>query len=605
LRLYHFNVSEKAWEELPGGVNTINNTVYGVVTHFSTFGVFGQESGSEGSGFVGSGNAVNTGGSGPEERGATALIPLSRFTVTPLIVSTTLQQEEMQNIVFNVHNIGKQEQTIDLHAEGLDPLVKSLTKTLHLYTGEAASANLHLHASKDTPPHIYTGKIVFKGNLPTEETAHVIVSVTQKEQLFGVILRFLSSKEVLAGSTLEPVVDLENRLAPGKETLVRVKVLVQDFDGVTFVVSEEKAAVVSTTQSVPFKITLPEVMPPGVYLVVAQVEYQNAVFQNYDTFEIVKEKGYRSWPNFFLSVMPGAPLVLFIILVIAIVLFKKLRLEGKAVNEPLPTHLSSDAPQPPHSVGMGQWWLSLLVAFVLFGTYLASHQGGLTGFVVAPLDADNQTVEPEVSQEEIVDNSEGGMNIITGAAVVDAGASLNESNVSSFENITEGAVLDFQPMFYYTDASPSDFVENVNLSTPDGTLLFDGKMGKYLYTSSFNITNLTEISLSFLTKEDFTYDSLEFVTLTLLLYNLHGEVIQTQTFSYDNDEVVMYESATGLSVLSTLYVPEGEWKKMRIEASIVPGLGASSLALMFQPDSSLVSQVSRHVIIDGVMISGS
>jgi len=339
--------------------------------------------------------------------------------------------------------------------------------------------------------------------------------------------------------------------------------------------------------------------------VVAQVEYQNAVFQNYDTFEIVKEKGYRSWPNFFLSVMPGAPLVLFIILVIAIVLFKKLRLEGKAVNEPLPTHLSSDAPQPPHSVGMGQWWLSLLVAFVLFGTYLASHQGGLTGFVVAPLDADNQTVEPEVSQEEIVDNSEGGMNIITGAAVVDAGASLNESNVSSFENITEGAVLDFQPMFYYTDASPSDFVENVNLSTPDGTLLFDGKMGKYLYTSSFNITNLTEISLSFLTKEDFTYDSLEFVTLTLLLYNLHGEVIQTQTFSYDNDEVVMYESATGLSVLSTLYVPEGEWKKMRIEASIVPGLGASSLALMFQPDSSLVSQVSRHVIIDGVMISGS
>jgi len=42
LRLYWYDEANDAWVELPGGVDTVNNVIWGIVTHFSTFAPFGN-----------------------------------------------------------------------------------------------------------------------------------------------------------------------------------------------------------------------------------------------------------------------------------------------------------------------------------------------------------------------------------------------------------------------------------------------------------------------------------------------------------------------------------------------------------------------------------
>lgn len=252
----------------------------------------------------------------------------------------------------------------------------------------------------------------------------------------------------------------------------------------------------------------------------------------------------------------------------------------------------------------------LIIVALLFSITLISQQNSLTGFFIGPL---------AVQEDGVGETVEAAIEILTE------------------ENITTEQTIPLEPVVEVPVESPSDnlltgmavkteekpvqilhgsnqFTNHLSelaaitdsAATGKESMLFDGKNNEYVYTAPTDLKGLFEISISFRTKEDFVYAPSELVSATILLYNKQEQLIQTQTFSYNHQGILIQESATGVNILSRTVTPEGEWRRIELEIELAPELDISAAALMFSSDSPEVVKVQeRHVFIEGVALSVS
>jgi hypothetical protein len=237
---------------------------------------------------------------------------LPAFELDKELIKISTKLGETFKTTFQITNTGEKTSSYKIQTNFQDKVIFS-EKSFSLNPKETKEITLTFYSTSDTPPDVYTGKIILTNEEKVEKEINVIFEVKSKKVLFDVSLDIPSQfKELFAGQEILTQLTLFN-LGDTDKVDAKIIFLIKDFNGNTLASKEELVAV-ETQASLSIKILLPNNLEEGVYTIIAKVIYGDSVGTSSDIFHIITEKKSSEFPLPIYLIIFGVIIILLIII---------------------------------------------------------------------------------------------------------------------------------------------------------------------------------------------------------------------------------------------------------------------------------------------------
>jgi hypothetical protein len=237
---------------------------------------------------------------------------LPAFELDKELIKISTKLGETFKTTFQITNTGEKTSSYKIQTNFQDKVIFS-EKSFSLNPKETKEITLTFYSTSDTPPDVYTGKIILTNEEKVEKEINVIFEVKSKKVLFDVSLDIPSQfKELFAGQEILTQLTLFN-LGDTDKVDAKIIFLIKDFNGNTLASKEELVAV-ETQASLSRKILLPNNLEEGVYTIIAKVIYGDSVGTSSDIFHIITEKKSSEFPLPIYLIIFGVIIILLIII---------------------------------------------------------------------------------------------------------------------------------------------------------------------------------------------------------------------------------------------------------------------------------------------------
>jgi len=279
LRLYRFNATSSLWAPIsPGGVNTDLNYVWGNVSKFSSFGIFGTEVSAPGRRIGGGGRVVRI----PKGIGIGLIeerwLKLSRDSLDVYLVSGWTKTETL-----TITNQGEFKLTGDIDVKALKEYLSLSDDIFELEPDESKEITLDF-AAKETG--VQVGNIIFKVE-DIEKIIPIILNIESEIVLFDVKIDIPAEYEgIMVGEDLLTQISLSSVGEPKKEN-VSISYMIKDLDNNIIFKEQETIAVENELSFV--KTFNTRDLGSGQYAAVVEAAYADSIAITGDFFVIEEE----------------------------------------------------------------------------------------------------------------------------------------------------------------------------------------------------------------------------------------------------------------------------------------------------------------------------
>ena len=269
LRLYRCNASSAAWNLIsPGGVDTTLNYVWGNVTSFSSFGVFGTTIPAEAAPGAAAGAGAIGGGSISIEmlKEIRKELTLSQDSFGIDLVLEGSKREELR-----IANTGDVKLRLDISIAGISDYLFLSDASFELEAGESKTITLNFIGKE---LGIQIGKIVIYAD-GIKESIPVVINVESEEILFDVKMEIPAKYRGLrVGEELSTQVTL---LSMGEPKKVDVFISYMIKDSENRIISKEYETV-AVEKELSFVKSFPtKGLKPGEYVAAVEVDYAGSI----------------------------------------------------------------------------------------------------------------------------------------------------------------------------------------------------------------------------------------------------------------------------------------------------------------------------------------
>jgi len=286
LRLYKFNENASVWDLIsPGGVDVSANYVWGNVSNFSTFGVFGNVVSATPAATTESGRAASdTGASG------SGILPRPDFSLDRDFIRVSLFTGQDKKEKLRIENEGNVALDVEVQKEGIDRFSIISEDSFGLEVGGGKTVNINFYAAETAEPGIYIGKLIVKSR-GIVKIVNIIIEVKEKKALFDIKAEVLEGyQEIGPGQEVKANIMMYN-LGTLKPVDVAIYYSIKDMEGNDIAYKHETFAVEEQKQ-ITRSLTLPEDIEEGYYLFYARLVYQDTTVTSGALIKVTGKKGW-------------------------------------------------------------------------------------------------------------------------------------------------------------------------------------------------------------------------------------------------------------------------------------------------------------------------
>ncbi|MBL7054586.1 hypothetical protein ISS05_02420, partial [Candidatus Woesearchaeota archaeon] len=286
LRLYKFNENTSVWDLItPGGVDVSANYVWGNVSSFSTFGVFGDVVGATPAATTeASGGTPSTGASG------SGTLPKSDFSLDNEVIIVSLLTGQGKTEKLTIENKGNTDLDVEIQKEDISRFVLISEDSFRLKVSESKTINIDFYAAETAEPGVYMGKLIVK-SMGLVKVVNIIIEIKEKRALFDIKVEVPEKyQEIGPGQELKADIMMYN-LGTLKPVDVALYYSIRDMEGNDIIYEHETFAVEEQKQ-ITKSLTLPDDIEDGYYLFYARLVYHDTVVTSGALIKVTsKEEG--------------------------------------------------------------------------------------------------------------------------------------------------------------------------------------------------------------------------------------------------------------------------------------------------------------------------
>jgi hypothetical protein len=294
-------------------LNLYANNTYGANFKSISFKISNTPPSSSSSSSSSSGSSSGGGGGGGG--GAAGVISLP-FEITPKFLEVQIVKGESKKESIEIKNTGTTDLNLQISTNNLDNFALIDENELVLKPGETKQLGINFFTLSKIQEGIYVGKVIFTFQGQSKEV-NVFIDLKNPEALFDVSVSVLSNyKKISQGEKASVLIDMTNIGLSGKAVDVELSLYLADSEKKLVSDISKETIAVKTDLSITRKVVIPANLEDGVYLVIAEIKYNNLPASSYDTIEVKKENGinkFLPWLYFFIAAILTARLIYIII----------------------------------------------------------------------------------------------------------------------------------------------------------------------------------------------------------------------------------------------------------------------------------------------------
>jgi len=226
------------------------------------------------------------GGGGSGAPGVWVAAPEPSFVLDRDLIRVQLRQGDTRDASFSVTNDGDVELEMSVEVVSMGDYIILRDTPFGLEVNETREVGMHLLATEDMVPGIYTGRINVTGGDETESVS-VVMEVQSREALFDVSMGIPEAfKYIYPGTEIPLQIRIFNLGETGRID-AETTYTISDMDG-NVIVNETETFAIETQASLIKNLYMPRDASPGRYIVGITIKYENCTAASSAEFSITE-----------------------------------------------------------------------------------------------------------------------------------------------------------------------------------------------------------------------------------------------------------------------------------------------------------------------------